>query len=108
MFNIIMEGKTMTLARFSDDMFPSIPSFFDRFLGRDWMDWSNTNYSSTNTTLPAVNIKEDDDALARLAISLNTFLRRLDSRKYVSMISGIPARRYCSQWEHHPKSCKSC
>ena len=48
----------MTLAKLSSDIFPSLPSFFDRFFERDLMDWSNTNFSSTNSTLPAVNIKE--------------------------------------------------
>lgn len=52
-----MEDKTMTLARFSNQM----PSLFDRFFENDLFDWSNRNYSSTNTTLPAVNIKEDED-----------------------------------------------
>ncbi len=40
---------------------PRYPSFLDRFMEGDWMDWMNANYSPTNTTLPAVNIKEDDD-----------------------------------------------
>ncbi|RZT91744.1 heat shock protein Hsp20 [Ancylomarina subtilis] len=48
----------MTLVkRNSDNLFPSL---FDNFFSRDWMDWNNSNYSSTNTTLPAVNVREDD------------------------------------------------
>ncbi len=47
----------MSLVRFSSQM----PSLFDRFLENDLFDWSNRNFSKTNTTLPAVNIKEDDD-----------------------------------------------
>lgn len=47
----------MSLVRFSNPM----PSLFDRFLENDLFDWSNRNYSNTNTTLPAVNIKEDED-----------------------------------------------
>ena len=47
----------MSLVRFSNQM----PSLFDRFFENDMFDWSNRNYSNTNTTLPAVNIKEDDD-----------------------------------------------
>ena len=31
---------------------------FDDFLNRDLFDWSGSNYSNTNTTVPAVNIKE--------------------------------------------------
>jgi HSP20 family protein len=51
----------MTLARLSDNMFPSIPSFMDRIFGRDLMDWTNWNFAGTDSTLPAVNIKETDD-----------------------------------------------
>jgi len=47
----------MSLVRFSNQM----PSLFDRFFENDLFDWSNQNYSNTNTTLPAVNIKEDKD-----------------------------------------------
>ena len=39
----------------------SYPSLFDRFFGNDLFDWSNQNFSSTNTTLPSVNIKESND-----------------------------------------------
>ena len=38
-----------------------MPSVFDRFFENDMFDWSNRNFSNTNTTLPAVNIKEDED-----------------------------------------------
>jgi len=51
----------MTLIKRSDINFPSIPSFIDNLFSRDWMDWSNLNFSSTNTTLPAVNIRESDN-----------------------------------------------
>lgn len=47
----------MSLVRFSNSM----PSLFDRFFENDMFDWSNRNYSNTNTTLPAVNIKEDKE-----------------------------------------------
>jgi HSP20 family protein len=40
------------------------PSIFDRFLNNDLMDWNNFNFSSTNTSLPAVNVKETDDDFA--------------------------------------------
>jgi len=47
----------MSLVKFSNQM----PSSFDRFFENDLFDWSNRNFSSTNTTLPAVNIKENKD-----------------------------------------------
>lgn len=34
------------------------PLLFDRFFENDFMDWSNQNFSATNTTLPSVNIRE--------------------------------------------------
>src|SRR6056297_37337 len=48
----------MTLARRNEGYFPS---FIDRFLNNDLMDWNQTNFSSPNTSLPAVNVKETDD-----------------------------------------------
>jgi len=39
-----------------------LPSFWDNFFSRDLMDWGNSNFSSTDTTLPAVNVKESDEA----------------------------------------------
>ena len=47
----------MALARFSG----YYPSLFDRFFESDLFDWSNRNFSATNTTLPSVNVKESND-----------------------------------------------
>ena len=47
----------MTIARF-----PFLPSsLLDHFWDNDLMDRASSNYSSTNTSLPAINIKENDD-----------------------------------------------
>lgn len=51
----------MTLARLSDTMFPSIPSLFNRFFEGDLMDWANLNFAGADSTLPAVNIRENDN-----------------------------------------------
>jgi len=40
---------------------PTWSGFFNDFLNRDWFDWNTQNYSLTNTTIPAVNIKEAED-----------------------------------------------
>jgi HSP20 family protein len=48
----------MTLVKFSNQM----PSLIDRFFNDDLFDWSLQNFSNTNSNLPAVNIKEKDDA----------------------------------------------
>ena len=47
----------MTLARFNN-----YPSLFDQLFDTDLFDWSNRNYSETNTTVPSENIKENADA----------------------------------------------
>lgn len=41
------------LTRTNGNLFPEIFG-----LTRDWLDWNNSNYSSTGTSLPAVNIRE--------------------------------------------------
>mgnify|MGYP000886249121 CR=1 FL=1 len=46
----------MSLVRFSQT------PWFDRFFDNDLLDWSNRNFSQTNTTLPSVNIKENNEA----------------------------------------------
>ncbi len=46
----------MTIARF-----PLFPSMIDRFWDNELMDRASSNYSSTNTSLPAVNIKETNN-----------------------------------------------
>ena len=47
----------MSLIRFSNRM----PRLFDHFFDNDLIDWSNRNFSETNTTLPAVNVKEKEN-----------------------------------------------
>jgi HSP20 family protein len=72
----------MTLARISDRLFPTVPSFLDNFFSRDLMDWSNSNFSSTNSTLPAVNIRETDESfmieVAAPGLSKENFKVNLD------------------------------
>ncbi len=47
----------MALVRFSNPY----PALFDRFFENDLFDWSNRHFSSTETTLPSVNIKESPE-----------------------------------------------
>eukprot|EP01155_Anaeramoeba_flamelloides_P032583 Anaeramoba_flamelloidesa93808_70.p1 GENE.a93808_70~~a93808_70.p1 ORF type:complete len:151 (+),score=29.64 a93808_70:27-479(+) len=51
----------MTLAKLSNNWIPSFPSLVDRFFDGELMDWNSSNYSSTNSTLPAVNVKENEN-----------------------------------------------
>ena len=48
----------MAIVRFSNQF----PRLFDRFFEGDLFDWSNRNFSDTNTTLPSVNIIESSEA----------------------------------------------
>jgi HSP20 family protein len=77
----------MTLVKTSDRLFPAFPSFLDNFLGRDLMDWNNANFSGTNTTLPAVNIKENDDSfvieVAAPGLTKKDFKINLDRNRLV-------------------------
>ena len=41
--------------------YPSIGNLFDDFLNTESGNWRRRNYSSTDTTLPKVNIKENDN-----------------------------------------------
>ena len=53
----------MTLTKRNGSLINSLPSIFDDFLTKDLFDWSNSNYSMSGTTLPAVNVKETADSL---------------------------------------------
>lgn len=48
----------MTLVKYQNPM----PQVLNRFFDSEFYSWLNKNYSNTNTTLPAVNIKETEDA----------------------------------------------
>ena len=50
----------MTLVRTNRDLFPSFSNLFDDLFNTEISDWRRNNYSSSNTTIPRVNIKEDD------------------------------------------------
>ncbi len=50
----------MTLIRRNQTQ-PVFTNFFDDFLNKEWSDWGLKNYSRTNTTIPSVNIRENDD-----------------------------------------------
>lgn len=60
-YSKIIGGCAMTLARLSNRTMPSFPSLIDRFFDGELMDWNRSNFSSTDTTLPAVNVKENDN-----------------------------------------------
>ncbi len=48
----------MTLLKRNGSLLNPLPMLFDDFVNRDLFNWGNLNFSDTNTTIPAVNIKE--------------------------------------------------
>ena len=80
----------MAIVRFSNQF----PRLLDRFFEGDLFDWSNRNFSDTNTTLPSVNIKESSEAFDvevaapgfskdEFKIELNNDLLTISSEKHV-------------------------
>ncbi len=51
----------MTLIK-SNPILPGFPRLFDDFFTKDVFDWGFQNHSSTNSTLPTVNVIENNDA----------------------------------------------
>ena len=51
----------MSLMKRNGDGFSALPSFFDDVFSRELFNWGNSNFSSTSTTVPSVNIKETND-----------------------------------------------
>ena len=51
----------MTIARRNGNLLNHLPTLFDDFFNRDIFNWNTSNFSTTNTTIPAVNIKETGD-----------------------------------------------
>ena len=48
----------MTLVRKNGNVMRPLPLLFDDFFNRDLFNWNNSSFSGTDTTIPAVNIKE--------------------------------------------------
>lgn len=48
----------MSVIKRNGNSLPAFPSLFDDFFSREFFNWGNSNFSSTSTTVPAVNIKE--------------------------------------------------
>lgn len=49
-----------TLAKQTRNLFPTIPSFFDDGVMRDWLNWPLSN-NSERGSVPAVNVRETDN-----------------------------------------------
>lgn len=51
----------MTLTKLSNSVLPSFPSIFDRFFDGELSDWNLNNFSGANSTLPSVNVTENNN-----------------------------------------------
>lgn len=51
----------MTLIRTNRDYYPSLNRFFEDFFNTELGDWKRQNYAGNNSTLPKVNILEDEN-----------------------------------------------
>jgi HSP20 family protein len=51
----------MTILKRNGNLQNHFPTLFDDLLNRDIFNWGLSNFSDTNTTIPAVNIKETPD-----------------------------------------------
>lgn len=51
----------MTLVKRNGGLLNQMPVLFDDLFNRDLFNWGNLNFSGTNTTIPAVNIKETSE-----------------------------------------------
>lgn len=52
----------MSIFKRNGDLFPAFPNLFNDVLSRDLWNWGLSNNSNTNTSIPAVNIRETNDA----------------------------------------------
>lgn len=50
-----------SLVKTNGTLFPAIPSLFDDFLNKEWLDSSLANWRVSGATLPAVNVMETND-----------------------------------------------
>jgi len=50
-----------TLVKSNSSLFPAIPSLFDEFFNKDWLDSSLGTWKTSGATLPAVNVRETND-----------------------------------------------
>src|SRR5689334_5729095 len=49
------------IKRNHNDAFADLPLFFNDMFTKDLFNWGRSNFSNTNTTIPAVNVKETAD-----------------------------------------------
>ncbi len=51
----------MLIVKRNGSLLNQLPTMFDDFINRDIFNWNTSNFSNTNTTIPAINVKETAD-----------------------------------------------
>ena len=77
----------MTILKRNGQLQSKVPHLFDDLFNRDVFNWGLSNYSDTNTTIPAVNIKETADhyevQVAAPGMTKNDFSVELDGNTLI-------------------------
>lgn len=50
-----------SLVKTNNSLFPAIPSLLDDFFGREWLDSTMSNWRTSSSTMPAVNVQESNE-----------------------------------------------
>jgi HSP20 family protein len=56
-----MKNKSLVRGNGERNFFPAMPSLMDDFFGSDWLDSSLSNWKTSGSTLPAVNVRETNN-----------------------------------------------
>jgi HSP20 family protein len=51
----------MTITKRNGSLLNNFPTLFNEFFNREFLNWGESNFSNTGTTIPAVNIRETKD-----------------------------------------------
>ena len=77
----------MTILKRNGQLQSKVPHLFDDLFNRDIFNWGLSNYSDTNTTIPAVNIRETPDyyevQVAAPGMTKNDFSVELDGNTLI-------------------------
>ena len=77
----------MTILKRNGQLPSKVPHLFDDLFNRDIFNWGLSNYSDTNTTIPAVNIRETADhyevQVAAPGMTKNDFSVELDGNTLI-------------------------
>ncbi|RCR71276.1 Hsp20/alpha crystallin family protein [Larkinella punicea] len=95
----------MSLIKRNGASSPAFPALFDDFFSRDLFNWNNSNFSTTQTTIPSVNIKETTEAfeveLAAPGMEKTDFMVELDGNQLT--ISSVKQHSEEKEAQHYSR-----